>query len=473
MQAAGVLGDDLEVDGGIGGIVSRLIGGGVEAFMERRFGRQLMLKRWSTPRVRFDIQDCLDVMNGVSKEEMKGLKMVKSIDLGPDGYAFEKLSGAKTMSNFLREASFKSPSDLLERADDWTFTLVLGNGVNADMHNLHHELWAHFGLPTGMNSYLTPPSAQGLSPHADPHDVFVMQQEGTKEWTIFEDDFCTKKYEITLTPGDVLYLPSGVPHCAKSSNVSSLHLSASVFRGDFTASGMLAACLGELGTRHIAPLSDAVMSNHSCLQRRLSSQSDPWDPTNQLLDTSLSIPLLRAFDESDLPVGAAAAAARELMQIAHDVAERLRRSGNDAGIELARRLHAQGDLAETDQVENLLKSIFATREYHWVNFYATHRPKIISTDPASTHTLASSTRVRRRGDANALLSPSGDLLINGYRVSDISEDSRQAIRFCMSLVSGTAGCDFSLGDIPGDVGMAIEVAKLLFSFDGLELAVAK
>lgn len=183
--------------------------------------------------------------------------------------------------------------------------------------------------------------------------------------------------------------------------------------------------------------------------------------------------MLRAFDESDLPVGAAAAAARELTQIAHDVAERLRRSGNDAGIELARRLHAQGDLAETDQVECLLKSIFATREYHWANFYATHQPKIISNDPASTNTWASGTRLRRREDVNALLSSNGDLLINGYRVSDISADSRQAIRFCMSRVSGAAGCDFSLGDIPGAASVAIEVAKLLLSFDGLELAVAK
>mmetsp|Transcript_130102 Transcript_130102/g.416191 ORF Transcript_130102/g.416191 Transcript_130102/m.416191 type:complete len:106 (-) Transcript_130102:556-873(-) len=78
----------------------------------------------------------------------------------------------------------------------------------------------------------------------------------------------TVQAELTLTPGDVLYLPSGVPHCAKSPrDESSLHLSFSVYRGDFTASGMLAAWLAirERGGAH--SVSDDVVGNIGFLQR--------------------------------------------------------------------------------------------------------------------------------------------------------------------------------------------------------------
>jgi bifunctional lysine-specific demethylase and histidyl-hydroxylase MINA len=40
------------------------------------------------------------------------------------------------------------------------------------------------GCLVGSNSYLTPPHAQGLPPHHDDVDVWVMQLEGTKQWRL-------------------------------------------------------------------------------------------------------------------------------------------------------------------------------------------------------------------------------------------------------------------------------------------------
>lgn len=93
-----------------------------------------------------------------------------------------------------------------------------------------------FGQPSaGVNLYLTPPNSQGLSRHSDDHCVFVCQLFGVKEWTLFprlssqlprlyEDWASTgvqKKaldgsQQVLLKEGDVLYIPRGIPHQART-----------------------------------------------------------------------------------------------------------------------------------------------------------------------------------------------------------------------------------------------------------------
>ncbi|MGB3736603.1 MAG: cupin domain-containing protein [Ilumatobacter sp.] len=76
--------------------------------------------------------------------------------------------------------------------------------------------------PLQANSYLTPPDAVGLAPHADRHDVFVIQSSGTKRWTV------DGLGEIELTPGDTMYIPAGTRHSAASTESASLHLTIGV-----------------------------------------------------------------------------------------------------------------------------------------------------------------------------------------------------------------------------------------------------
>ncbi|MBS7813469.1 cupin domain-containing protein [Roseococcus pinisoli] len=80
------------------------------------------------------------------------------------------------------------------------------------------------------NIYLTPPAAQGFRTHYDTHDVFVMQVEGRKRWRVWDGEPLErptrrtpwqgdmppagKLHELTLSPGDVLYIPRGVMHDA-------------------------------------------------------------------------------------------------------------------------------------------------------------------------------------------------------------------------------------------------------------------
>lgn len=102
------------------------------------------------------------------------------------------------------------------------------------------ELEDFFGHPLQANAYLTPEGARGLGVHHDTHDVLVLQLFGTKNWRLYPqavvdavDGYPASKrhpelespeVSLTLSPGDCLYLPRGLPHDAESTAGTSLHL---------------------------------------------------------------------------------------------------------------------------------------------------------------------------------------------------------------------------------------------------------
>jgi ribosomal protein L16 Arg81 hydroxylase len=101
---------------------------------------------------------------------------------------------------------------------------------------LHH--------PVQANAYLTPAGAQGLAPHHDTHDVFVLQSHGTKRWQVREpameaplarhrSDHAEAAarpvvLDAHLTAGDCLYLPRGWVHSATAQEGVSLHVTVGV-----------------------------------------------------------------------------------------------------------------------------------------------------------------------------------------------------------------------------------------------------
>lgn len=91
------------------------------------------------------------------------------------------------------------------------------------------------------NIYVSPPVAQGSDLHHDTHDVFVIQIQGAKLWTIYtpvvplplEDqmlDPSTREEDLTLAgeylveEGDLLYIPRGMPHKATTGTTPSIHI---------------------------------------------------------------------------------------------------------------------------------------------------------------------------------------------------------------------------------------------------------
>jgi 50S ribosomal protein L16 3-hydroxylase len=94
---------------------------------------------------------------------------------------------------------------LKARSSSWT---VLVNGVNlhvpaADALLQRFDFVPQARLDDVMVSYATP--GGGVGPHVDRYDVFLVQGPGRRAWRVENKRF-------VVQPGDLLYLPSGVPH---------------------------------------------------------------------------------------------------------------------------------------------------------------------------------------------------------------------------------------------------------------------
>jgi Cupin superfamily protein len=133
------------------------------------------------------------------------------------------------------------------------------------------ELEGRLGHPVQANAYYTPRAAQGLPVHHDTHDVLVLQLAGEKRWLVYEPvlelPLKDQRYsadlgepgdrvlDLTLRPGDVLYLPRGWLHEALTSDSDSLHLTLGI--NAYTARDAVRAALeaaeGDVELRRVVP----------------------------------------------------------------------------------------------------------------------------------------------------------------------------------------------------------------------------
>ena len=108
---------------------------------------------------------------------------------------------------------------------------------------------ASLGFRASVNMYHTPGSGSvAFAPHYDWNDVFVLQINGSKEWSVWEPVVALPRSDelriqdeqlkaalgaptmnLVLTPGDILYLPRGYPHAARNlQQETSTHLTVAV-----------------------------------------------------------------------------------------------------------------------------------------------------------------------------------------------------------------------------------------------------
>ncbi|GGI05554.1 cupin domain-containing protein [Egicoccus halophilus] len=114
---------------------------------------------------------------------------------------------------------------------------AFADGASVVLQGLHRSwrpvaelcraLEAELTHPVQANAYLTPPVAQGLHLHEDPHDVFAVQTHGVKRWVVHPPGQ-DEPWDLELKPGDVLYLPAGTRHAAQTVELPSLHLTIGV-----------------------------------------------------------------------------------------------------------------------------------------------------------------------------------------------------------------------------------------------------
>ena len=107
---------------------------------------------------------------------------------------------------------------------------------------------AELGGLCGCSVYHTPSGCQGLAAHHDDVEVFILQTAGRKRWRLYppldghalpatpsadlaEERLGPCLLDITVAPGDLLYLPRGVVHQAVSlEGASSTHLTLSSYQ---------------------------------------------------------------------------------------------------------------------------------------------------------------------------------------------------------------------------------------------------
>ncbi|HVU73817.1 MAG TPA: cupin domain-containing protein [Mycobacteriales bacterium] len=146
-----------------------------------------------------------------------------------------------------------------DQVRDTAVAALLAEGQTVVLQGLHRShaavrrftsaLAAELACPVQANAYVTPAREQGFDPHYDVHDVFVVQLAGRKRWRVHEpvhrsplpDQPWTDHREavkgradeeplldVVLEPGDVLYLPRGTVHSARSEDGLSAHLTIGV-----------------------------------------------------------------------------------------------------------------------------------------------------------------------------------------------------------------------------------------------------
>jgi ribosomal protein L16 Arg81 hydroxylase len=162
------------------------------------------------------------------------------------------------------------------------YTIVL-ESVQRYVHTiaaLSHSIEVELNFATQVNAYFTPPESQGFAAHCDDHDALIVQLQGSKMWHVFEgvdvpphemgrhEAISTAglpaPVDVRLQAGDVLYVPRGRVHAAKSSSELSVHLTV----------GLQAPTLFMLATRALNALNASDDRIHTRLPPRFLSDPD-------------------------------------------------------------------------------------------------------------------------------------------------------------------------------------------------------
>jgi lysine-specific demethylase/histidyl-hydroxylase NO66 len=183
---------------------------------------------------------------------------------GVDAAGYSDLLTFEVVDRILSTTSIRTPSFRLVRSDrtiaesDYTRSATTGSkpvsgivdparafelfrgGATIVLQGLHRfwepvtelsrALEIELGHPCQVNAYVTPPGAQGLALHEDPHDVLVLQAFGRKHWEVHgaPNEPVRDPRRVVLEPGDCLYLPKGTPHAATTQDTLSGHLTVGV-----------------------------------------------------------------------------------------------------------------------------------------------------------------------------------------------------------------------------------------------------
>lgn len=183
-----------------------------------------------------------------------------------DAEKFRGLFGWGALNDLLNYLPFPEAANGLELVLDGTFNAVPESPVEVwrrcragetllvkrletqspPVARFIRALASELGEKVSCNLYVSQTSVPGLGPHYDDHDVFVLQLEGTKSWSLGKAT-CPwpttalrerrgvagppppLDRELTLERGDVLYVPRGCWHQVLARDEESMHLTVGLY----------------------------------------------------------------------------------------------------------------------------------------------------------------------------------------------------------------------------------------------------
>ncbi len=202
--------------------------GDPDAFLRDAWGARAVVRAGTDPGGFEDLLTLDDVDRFLTSTALRTpyLRVVKAGEVVPESaYTRSGRTGSRDVSGM---------------ADPARIAALFEDGATLVLQGLHRwsepvtrfcrDLELDLGHACQANAYITPPGAQGLALHEDPHDVFVLQAFGRKRWEVHaapaEGD--RDPLDAEVGSGDTIYMPTGTPHAASTQDVLSGHLTIGV-----------------------------------------------------------------------------------------------------------------------------------------------------------------------------------------------------------------------------------------------------
>jgi JmjC domain len=246
----------------------RLVGDSVTTFGSDVWDRTLLLTRAARLPGSFD-----DLFDAAAVDELVSRRGLRT--------PFLRVAGdGTTLADRAFTAGGGVGAGVTDQVSDDALVRLFADGATLVLQGLHRlwppiidfsqDLAGELGHPVQVNAYVTPPQSRGFSDHYDVHDVFVLQIEGEKRWTIHapvhpsplrSQPWTDRRGDVeaaaraepvldeVLRPGDCLYLPRGYLHAATALGGVSTHLTIGIhsWTRHALAEQLLAVALDRLG----------------------------------------------------------------------------------------------------------------------------------------------------------------------------------------------------------------------------------
>lgn len=124
------------------------------------------------------------------------------------------LRGEEVAHALYRDDQFLPKADAIRKLQRVGATIALcrvdghSNCILALIRSLENELHC----PIQVNCYITAGNSNGISAHADSHDVLILQLAGEKHWLLGDEGDGKQQQSTVVKAGDWIFVPQGMRH---------------------------------------------------------------------------------------------------------------------------------------------------------------------------------------------------------------------------------------------------------------------